>query len=130
MALTGDALLIRGCGRTDFQQGRVINPCIPYSHVIFLTELYLGNAKVLYERVHSQILSLPKDFLLYPGHDYKGLTCSSVAEELEFNPRLTKTEAEFVEIMKNLNLPYPKQIGKFYSIKNCRLSYLHKEFEL
>lgn len=91
MVFTGDALLIRGCGRTDFQQ---------------------GNSNVLYESVHSQILSLPKDYLLYPGHDYKGLTCTTVEEELENNPRLRKSKPEFVDIMKNLNLPYPRQIDK------------------
>lgn len=53
MAFTGDALLIRGCGRTDFQE---------------------GNSETLYESVHSQILSLPKEWLLYPGHDYTGIT--------------------------------------------------------
>ncbi|XP_013789204.1 persulfide dioxygenase ETHE1 homolog, mitochondrial-like, partial [Limulus polyphemus] len=91
MAFTGDALLIRGCGRTDFQQ---------------------GNSERLYDSVHTHILSLPEDYLLYPAHDYKGQTSSSVWEEKMFNPRLTKTKAEFVEIMKNLNLAYPKMIDK------------------
>uniref|UniRef100_A0A5S6QWG6 Persulfide dioxygenase ETHE1, mitochondrial n=1 Tax=Trichuris muris TaxID=70415 RepID=A0A5S6QWG6_TRIMR len=91
MAFTGDALLIRGCGRTDFQA---------------------GDAAKLYKSVHSKILSLPKDYLLFPGHDYKGLTASSVQEELKYNPRLTLPLQSFVELMKNLNLPYPKQIEK------------------
>lgn len=90
-AFTGDALLIRSCGRTDFQQ---------------------GDSELLYDSVHSQILSLPKDYQLYPAHDYKGLTVTTVAEELQYNPRLTKTKPEFVEIMKNLNLKYPKMIDK------------------
>lgn len=89
MAFTGDALLIRGCGRTDFQQ---------------------GDAARLYESVHSQILSLPDATKLYPAHDYKGFTVTTVAEEKSFNLRLTKTKEEFIDIMKNLNLPYPKQI--------------------
>jgi sulfur dioxygenase len=66
MAFTGDALLIRGCGRTDFQQ---------------------GSAERLYRSVHEQLLSLPDGCLLYPGHDYRGLTCTSVAEERRWNPR-------------------------------------------
>ncbi|KAJ8289706.1 hypothetical protein GJAV_G00004350 [Gymnothorax javanicus] len=89
MAFTGDALLIRGCGRTDFQQG-----C----------------AKRLYESVHKRIFTLPGHCLLYPAHDYKGQTVSTVTEERKFNPRLTKTLDEFVNIMNNLNLPKPAQI--------------------
>uniref|UniRef100_A0A914RGK5 Metallo-beta-lactamase domain-containing protein n=2 Tax=Parascaris TaxID=6254 RepID=A0A914RGK5_PAREQ len=92
MAFTGDTLLIRGCGRTDFQQ---------------------GNSKMLYKMIHEKILSLPDDFAIYPGHDYKGLTQSSVAEEKKFNPRLTRNLDEFIEIMKNLKLAYPAQIGSF-----------------
>ncbi|KAG5855988.1 hypothetical protein ANANG_G00002930 [Anguilla anguilla] len=89
MAFTGDALLIRGCGRTDFQQG-----C----------------SKRLYESVHQKIFTLPGHCLLYPAHDYKGQTVSTVEEEKKFNPRLTKTLDEFVHIMANLNLPKPAQI--------------------
>lgn len=91
MAFTGDSLLIRGCGRTDFQQ---------------------GNPKMLYNSVHWKILSLPEDFLLYPGHDYTGQSVSTVAEEKVHNRRLTKPLDEFVTIMENLNLPYPKQIER------------------
>ncbi|XP_049321101.1 persulfide dioxygenase ETHE1, mitochondrial isoform X2 [Astyanax mexicanus] len=89
MAFTGDALLIRGCGRTDFQQG-----C----------------SKKLYESVHQQIFTLPGHCLIYPAHDYKGQTVSSVDEEKKFNPRLTKSLQEFVKIMDNLNLPKPAKI--------------------
>lgn len=89
MAFTGDALLIRGCGRTDFQQG-----C----------------AKKLYESVHTKIFTLPDQCLVYPAHDYKGQTVSTVGEERKFNPRLTKSLEEFVNIMNNLNLPKPKKI--------------------
>lgn len=89
MAFTGDALLIRGCGRTDFQG---------------------GSSSLLYHSVHSQIFSLPGDTLIYPAHDYKGFTVSTVEEESKFNPRLTKSEEEFKKIMENLNLPYPKMI--------------------
>ncbi|KAL5226863.1 hypothetical protein ABZP36_015128 [Zizania latifolia] len=89
MAFTGDALIIRACGRTDFQG---------------------GSSDQLYESVHSQILSLPKDTLLYPGHDYKGFTVSTVEEELAYNPRLTKDKETFKTIMENLNLAYPMMI--------------------
>jgi len=91
MAFTGDTLMIRACGRTDFQQGCPAR---------------------LYESVHEQIFTLPADFLLYPAHDYKGQTVTTVDEEKRLNPRLTKTKEEFVKIMNNLNLSYPKQIDK------------------
>lgn len=91
MAFTGDALLIRGCGRTDFQQ---------------------GSARTLYRSVHSQIFTLPPSCLLYPGHDYRGLTVTSVDEERRLNPRLGNGigEADFTGYMNNLGLPHPKQI--------------------
>lgn len=88
---TGDALLIRGCGRTDFQQ---------------------GDAGRLYDSVNTQLFTLPEETLVYPAHNYIGLTCSSIAEEKSHNPRLGKhkSRAEFIAIMNNLNLPYPKKI--------------------
>jgi glyoxylase-like metal-dependent hydrolase (beta-lactamase superfamily II)/rhodanese-related sulfurtransferase len=91
MAFTGDCLLIRGSGRTDFQQ---------------------GDPHALYRSVHTQILTLPPDCLLYPAHDYRGLTVTSVAEERRFNPRLGGEigEADFAGYMDNLHLPHPKQI--------------------
>ena len=91
MAFTGDCLLIRGSGRTDFQQ---------------------GDPRALYRSVHSQILTLPQNCLLYPAHDYRGLTVTSVAEERRFNPRLGGEigEADFAGYMENLRLPHPKQI--------------------
>ncbi|GJP46765.1 hypothetical protein CLOM_g6007 [Closterium sp. NIES-68] len=89
MAFTGDALLIRGCGRTDFQE---------------------GDASQLYRSVHSQILSLPPDTLLYPAHDYQGRTVTSVEEERKYNPRLTKNEEQFKAIMDGLGLPPPKKL--------------------
>lgn len=89
MAFTGDALLIRGCGRTDFQQ---------------------GSPERLYRSVHEQILSLPAHCLLYPGHDYKGLTVTSVEEERRFNPRFggDSSVGDFVGYMNHLGLPHPK----------------------
>jgi glyoxylase-like metal-dependent hydrolase (beta-lactamase superfamily II)/rhodanese-related sulfurtransferase len=91
MAFTGDCLLIRGSGRTDFQQ---------------------GDARTMYRSVKSQLLSLPPACLLYPAHDYRGLTVTSVAEERRFNPRLGGEigEADFVGYMNNLGLPHPKLI--------------------
>ncbi|KFM82619.1 Hydroxyacylglutathione hydrolase 3, mitochondrial, partial [Stegodyphus mimosarum] len=91
MAFTGDALLYRGCGRTDFQQ---------------------GDSSKLYDSIHKEIFSLPEDYLLYPAHDYKGNTVMSVWEEKRYNARLTKSKEEFIEIMKNLNLARPKMIDK------------------
>ncbi|KAH8023251.1 hypothetical protein HPB51_011694 [Rhipicephalus microplus] len=70
------------------------------------------NPECLYDSVHSQILSLPYDYNLYPAHDYKGQTTTTVGEELKHNPRLTKSKEEFVDIMNNLNLSYPKMIDQ------------------
>ncbi|NP_001149538.2 Persulfide dioxygenase ETHE1 homolog, mitochondrial [Zea mays] len=89
MAFTGDALIIRACGRTDFQG---------------------GSSEQLYQSVHSQIFTLPKDTLLYPAHDYKGFTVSTVEEEAAYNARLTKDKETFKTIMNNLNLSYPKMM--------------------
>ncbi|XP_048476739.1 persulfide dioxygenase ETHE1, mitochondrial [Rhincodon typus] len=91
IAFTGDALLIRGCGRTDFQQ---------------------GSSESLYRSVHSQIFTLPDQCLLYPAHDYTGQTVTTVGEEKRLNPRLSKSLPEFIEIMNNLKLPYPQQIDQ------------------
>ncbi|XP_018300212.1 persulfide dioxygenase ETHE1, mitochondrial [Mycetomoellerius zeteki] len=91
IAFTGDALLIRGCGRTDFQG---------------------GSAAILYKSVHEKIFTLPRNYRLYPAHDYNGRTVTTVAEEKALNPRLSKSLEEFVRIMDNLNLPYPKMIDK------------------
>ena len=90
-AFTGDALLIRGAGRTDFQQ---------------------GDPGMLYRSVHSQIFTLPASCCLYPGHDYRGLTVTSVAEERQFNPRLgdSISESDFAGYMNNLGLGHPKQM--------------------
>jgi sulfur dioxygenase len=91
MAFTGDCLLIRGSGRTDFQQ---------------------GDAAAMYRSVHDSIFSLPNDCLLYPAHDYRGLTVTSVAEERRFNPRLGGEIAvgDFTGYMKNMRLAHPKLI--------------------
>jgi glyoxylase-like metal-dependent hydrolase (beta-lactamase superfamily II)/rhodanese-related sulfurtransferase len=91
MAFTGDALFIRGCGRTDFQG---------------------GDARTLYRSVREQIFSLPDRCLVYPGHDYRGLTVTSVGEEKLYNPRLAESigEGDFIGYMSHLGLPHPKQM--------------------
>lgn len=91
MAFTGDALLIGGCGRTDFQQ---------------------GNAATLYDSIHRAIFSLPDETKIYPGHDYRGFTVSTVGEEKAFNARLGggRSKEEFVAIMSKLDLAKPKHI--------------------
>jgi rhodanese-related sulfurtransferase len=88
-AFTGDALLVRGCGRTDFQQ---------------------GDARTLFRSVRSRIFALPDACLVYPGHDYRGLAATSVGEEKLYNPRLGEAigEQDFVGYMKNLGLAHPK----------------------
>lgn len=87
---TGDALLINGCGRTDFQG---------------------GDAGVLFDSITQKIYSLDDDTLIYPGHDYQGRRVSSVVQEKSINARLAgKSREEFIEIMLHLNLPKPKLI--------------------
>lgn len=88
---TGDALLIDGCGRTDFQN---------------------GDADALYHTVTHKLFSLPDEMLVYPAHDYAGRRVSSIGQEKARNPRLGggKTREEFRQIMGSLNLPYPKFI--------------------
>ncbi|KAH9255467.1 hypothetical protein BASA81_006586 [Batrachochytrium salamandrivorans] len=86
---TGDTVLVRGCGRTDFQG---------------------GNAKSLYQSVWSQVFTLSDEFAIFPAHDYKGHSQSTIGEEKQFNPRLSKPLEEFEQIMNNLNLPYPRKI--------------------
>lgn len=85
---SGDVLLIRGSGRTDFQG---------------------GDAHKSWDSIVNKLFKLPDTVTLYPGHDYKGWTASSIGEEKRANPRLAgKTEAEYVAIMNGLNLPNPK----------------------
>jgi len=87
---TGDALLIRGAGRTDFQH---------------------GDAHQLYQSVREQILSLPRHYQIFPAHDYEGRCSSTVDEERRHNPRLqVKSAEEYVALMATLNLPDPKQM--------------------
>jgi len=93
LAFSGDALLVRGCGRCDVQQ---------------------GDAHTLWRSITEQIFSLPDACLLYPGHDYIGRTVTSVAEEKAFNPRLggSASERDFVGHMEALKLPHPHKIAE------------------
>jgi glyoxylase-like metal-dependent hydrolase (beta-lactamase superfamily II)/rhodanese-related sulfurtransferase len=93
MVFTGDALLIRGCGRSDFQE---------------------GDAARLFDSITRQIFVLPDNCAIYPAHDYSGRTRSSVAEEKAFNPRVggDANERDFVQYMNAMQLPHPKKIDE------------------
>jgi glyoxylase-like metal-dependent hydrolase (beta-lactamase superfamily II)/rhodanese-related sulfurtransferase len=85
---TGDTLLIRGTGRTDFQN---------------------GSARAQYDSIFNRLLKLPEETMVFPAHDYKGDTVSTIGEEKRYNPRLqVRSIDEYVELMGNLNLPNPK----------------------
>jgi sulfur dioxygenase len=90
MLFSGDALLIEACGRTDFQSGDPVR---------------------LYRSVREKFFTLPDETLVYPAHDYEERQITTIGQEKKRNPRLSgKTEAEFVEIMRRLDLPYPRKI--------------------
>ncbi|HEY3819556.1 MAG TPA: MBL fold metallo-hydrolase [Polyangiaceae bacterium] len=91
--LTGDALLVRGCGRTDFQE---------------------GDAGRLWDSVHGRLFALPDATLVYPAHDYRGMTVSTIGEEKRHNPRLggARTRPEFIALMAALDLPAPARIAE------------------
>ncbi|CAN5923447.1 MBL fold metallo-hydrolase [soil metagenome] len=91
LVFTGDALLVRGAGRTDFQQ---------------------GDPHQLFRSIHEQLFTLPDDCIVYPGHDYDGRTSSTIGEEREHNPRSggRAREEDFVGYMTNLGLPHPRQL--------------------
>jgi len=91
MLFTGDVLFIRGTGRTDFQ---------------------LGDSRKMYHSIHDKLFTYPEGTKIYPGHDYKGMSYSTVGDEKKFNPRVGggKSEDEFVQIMNELKLANPKKI--------------------
>jgi len=87
---TGDTLLIRGTGRTDFQN---------------------GSSRAQYESIFNRLLKLPEETLVFPAHDYKGDTVSTIGEEKRYNPRLqVRNVDEYIELMANLKLPNPKMM--------------------
>jgi len=113
MLFSGDALLIDGCGRTDFQS---------------------GDPEALYNSIHSKFFTLPDETLVYPGHDYDGRFVSSIAQEKACNSRLGNKRSleEFVDIMNKLNIPRPKNMhfavpgnllcGVYPDVKSTKLS--------
>lgn len=97
--LTGDALLIHGCGRTDFQN---------------------GDAGLLFDSVMQRLFTLPDETLVYPGHDYQGYTVSTIAEEKRWNLRFAgRDRASFIELMASLNLPKPKRMKEAIPANEC-----------
>jgi sulfur dioxygenase len=89
--LTGDALFIQGCGRTDFQG---------------------GDAGLLFDAVTQRLFTLPDQTLVYPGHDYQGRTVSTIGDEKRHNPRFVgRDRDQFITLMATLNLPYPKNMN-------------------
>src|SRR3989442_13273360 len=90
LVFTGDTLQIRGTGRTDFQN---------------------GSARAQYDSIFNRLLKLPDETMVFPAHDYKGDTVSTIGEEKRYNPRLqVKSVDEYVELMHNLKLPNPKMM--------------------
>ncbi len=88
--MTGDTLLIRGCGRADFQN---------------------GDPGALYDSIHNILFNLPDETVVLPGHDYRGFTSSTIGEEKGLNPRLANRSRDaFITLMNELNLPRPKLI--------------------
>lgn len=114
---TGDTLLIRGCGRTDFQQ---------------------GSAEALYSSVTEKLFNLPDETMVYPGHDYNGNISSTIMEEKQWNPRLGKQKSlvDFIDIMDNLNLALPKKINEAVPAnEGCGINfnaniYVHEDFSM
>ena len=117
MVFTGDTLLIRGCGRTDFQQ---------------------GSSDTLYHSVTQKLFNLAGETIVYPGHDYNGNTCSTIAEEKRWNPRLGKQKSldDFMVIMADLHLALPKRINEAVpanegcGININRKAYVHDDFSM
>jgi sulfur dioxygenase len=103
---TGDTLLIRGTGRTDFQN---------------------GDARMQYESLFGRLLRLPDETLVFPAHDYKGDTVSTIGEEKRYNPRLqVKSVDEYVDLMSKLNLPNPKMMDVAVPA-NMKVGFLQEE---
>jgi glyoxylase-like metal-dependent hydrolase (beta-lactamase superfamily II) len=89
---TGDALMVRTCGRTDFQG---------------------GDPGTLHDSIHGKLFTLPDDTLVYPAHDYKGFTVTTIGEEKRFNARLAhRSREDFIQLMNGLNLPMPIRLAE------------------
>lgn len=103
---TGDALLINGCGRTDFQH---------------------GDAGLLYDSIHQKLFTLPPTTLVYPAHDYAGKRVSSIGTEMTSNARLggQKTREQFIDLMNALKLPYPQRMKQALSANHACGQHLH-----
>ncbi|MDQ6962808.1 MAG: MBL fold metallo-hydrolase [Mariprofundaceae bacterium] len=91
MVFTGDSLFIRGCGRTDFQN---------------------GDSGQLYDGIVNELYTLPDETLVYPGHDYRGQMVSTIGEEKAFNPRLNLGREGFITFMNELDIPNPKKLNE------------------
>ena len=107
MVFTGDTLLIRGCGRTDFQQ---------------------GDPEILFRSITQKLYALSDKTLVYPGHDYNGKSVSTIGEEKQYNHRIpdTQTKLDFAELMNSLNLTRPKHIDEAVPANmNCGISVDH-----
>jgi glyoxylase-like metal-dependent hydrolase (beta-lactamase superfamily II) len=89
--LTGDALLVHTCGRTDFQG---------------------GDAGALWDAVHQRLYTLPDETVVYPAHDYKGNKSSTIGDEKRLNARLNRPREEFIELMASLGLPRPQKMDE------------------
>ncbi|VAW87338.1 MBL-fold metallo-hydrolase superfamily [hydrothermal vent metagenome] len=89
IVFSGDSLFIRGTGRTDFQQ---------------------GDAGKLYDSISNKLYTLPDETIVYPGHDYRGNTTTTIGEEKKFNPRMKHSRDRFIETMAALDLPDPRKI--------------------
>jgi len=109
MVFTGDTLFIRGTGRTDFQNGDPIDA---------------------YNSLFNKLLTLPDETFVYPGHDYKGDSCSTIGEEKAFNPRLQiKSASAYKKIMDNLALPNPTMMDAVLP-KNKKIGFIYKNSEI
>ena len=104
--LTGDTLLIDGCGRTDFQE---------------------GNSTLLYKSVHEKLYSLPGRTIVLPAHDYKTQRASTISREKKYNRRLTRDVDHFVRTMDSLDLSYPSMIDK--AVPSNMVCGLHEEVD-
>ena len=109
MVFTGDTLFIRGTGRTDFQNGDPLDA---------------------YNSLFNKLLTLPDETFVYPGHDYKGDSCSTIGEEKAFNPRLqVKSATAYKKIMDNLSLPNPKMMDLVLPI-NKKIGIIHENSDI